>query len=173
MDQPKLTPKSTKRILQGKALKKHLRTTQLYGKKSKQRQYTEKELDIPILNASVNPGAIKKRGKKGKKFIPDGDDLTLNRLIRQINDDKDKISESKLEKSRRLEEIRELRRMEMERKEQKKTDELNSVKIELKSKASLARSARRKNAKQRRNTELEDDDDNDKKKKKKKSVSFA
>ncbi|QPG75914.1 hypothetical protein FOA43_003300 [Brettanomyces nanus] len=172
MSHSKLTPKSTKRIMKGKELKKHLRITQLYGKRPKAKKYSEKELDLPILNETVNPGAIKRKGKKGKKFIPDGDDVTMNRLIRQVNDDKDKVSESKLEKSKRLEEIRELRKKEIDRKDQRKKDELEVVKDELRSKASLARSVRRKNAKLKRQGDESVANDDDEKNKKKK-VSFA
>jgi 60S ribosomal subunit assembly/export protein LOC1 len=168
-NQPKLTPKSTKKVLQGKALKKHLRSTELYGAKKKQRTYTEKELNIPKLNKAVNPGTIIKKGKKGKKFISDNDNITIQRLIKQVNDERDLVNESKLEKSKRLEEIRELRRKEMERKEEEKKSKLENVKQSIKEKANLARSARRKSAKDAKK-EIEK---SAKESIKKKSVSFA
>lgn len=170
-EQPNLTPKSTTHKLQGKALKKHLWSTRLYGKKGKQREYNEEELDLPKLNSTVNIGAIKKHGKKGKKLVNDRDSILMTRLINQINDDKDKTNESKLEKSRRLEQVREMRRLEIERKEQKKKDALESAKDEIRSKASLARSVRRKQAKAKKEEETEEAAQGGKRKKK--SVSFA
>ncbi|CAI8499403.1 unnamed protein product [Pichia kudriavzevii] len=146
-NQPNLTPKKEKKTLKGKSLKKHLRAAELYGKKKQPRTYTEKELDIPKLNKAINPGNIVKKGKKGKKFISDTDSITLQRIVKQVNDERDLVNESKLEKSRRLEEIRELRRKEMEMREEEKKEKLESAKSSIKEKASLARSARRKSAK--------------------------
>ncbi|GMG37769.1 unnamed protein product [Ambrosiozyma monospora] len=175
-NKPNLTPKSTKRQLKGVELKKHLRSAQLYGNtpKKNQKTYSEKDLDIPQLNKAINPGAIvKKRGKKGKKFIADDDSLTLNRLVKQINDDRDLINESKLEKAKRLEEIRALRKEEMERKEQAKKNKLESVKVDIKQKASMARIVRRKNAKEAKKQIFKEADKEVKGKKPRKSVSFA
>lgn len=170
-NQPNLTPKSTKRTLQGKELKKHLRSTQLYGKKKKEKTYTDKELGIPKLNKAIIPGSITKKGKKkGKKFISDTDSTTLQRIIKQVNDERDLINESKLEKSKRLEEIRELRRKEMEMKEDEKKSKLENAKANIKEKANLARSARRRSAKEAKR-ELNKEASNNVKKGK--SVSFA
>ncbi|KAG0680334.1 60S ribosomal subunit assembly/export protein [Pichia californica] len=168
-NQPNLTPKAAKRKIQGKELKKHLRSTQLYGKKKKERVYTEKELGIPKLNKAIIPGNIVKRGKKGKKFISDTDTTTLQRIIKQVNDDRDLVNESKLEKSKRLEEIRELRRKEMEIREDEKKSKLENAKANIKEKASLARSARRKSAKEAKK-EIEKEASQSVKRK---SVSFA
>ncbi|GAV29628.1 hypothetical protein PMKS-003129 [Pichia membranifaciens] len=168
-NQPNLTPKASKRLLRGKDLKKHLRSTQLYGKKKKEREYTEKELGIPQLNKAIIPGAIVKRGKKGKTFISDDDTNTLQRLIKQVNDERDLVNESKLEKSKRLEEIRDLRRKEMEGKEDAKKAKLENAKANIKEKASLARSARRKSAKETKKDLAKEVNHNSKKK----SVSFA
>lgn len=168
-NQPNLTPKSEKNKLKGKALKKHLRTAELYGTKKKQRVYTEKELGIPKLNKAVTPGSVVKKGKKGKKFIEDTDSVVLQRIIKQVNDDRDLVNESKLEKSKRLEEIRELRRKEMEMRENEKKGKLEDAKKNLKEKASLARITRRKNAKEAKK-EIKNSVN---KEAKKKSVSFA
>lgn len=168
-NQPNLTPKAAKRTMRGKELKKHLRSANLYGAKKKERVYTEKELGIPKLNKAVVPGTIVKRGKKGKKFIHDDDTITMQRLIKQVNDERDLVNESKLEKSKRLEEIRELRRKEMEMREDEKKSKLESAKANIKEKASLARSARRKSAKDAKK-EIEKSVND---KFKKKSVSFA
>lgn len=168
-NQPNLTPKSEKRTLKGKALKKHLRTTELYGSKKKQRVYTEKELGIPKLNKAITPSAVIKKGKKGKKFIADTDSVVLQRIIKQVNDERDLVNESKLEKSKRLEEIRELRRKEMEMRENEKKDKLEDAKRNIKEKANLARISRRKNAKESKK-EMKHSVN---KEAKKKSVSFA
>lgn len=168
-NQPNLTAKAEKRVLKGKALKKHLRTTELYGSKKKQRVYTEKELGIPKLNKAVIPGTIVKKGKKGKKFLSDTDSTIMQRIIKQVNDDRDLVNESKLEKSKRLEEIRDLRRKEMEMREEEKKGKLETAKKNIKEKANLARAARRKSAKEAKK-EIKSSVN---KEAKKKSVSFA
>ncbi len=177
INEPELTLKSSKKPLKGTKLKKFLMTTQLYGKKKQQKKYSEKELDIPLLNESINPGAIKKKGKKkGKKFVADGDTVLLTRLIKQINDGKDEVNESKLEKARRMEDVRELGRKEIERKESVKMKALEKAKDEVKITASQARSERRRASrlKKRLSRSVGDGDaDEAKAKKPKKSVSFA
>ncbi|CDK28382.1 unnamed protein product [Kuraishia capsulata CBS 1993] len=165
-NQPNLTPKSRIHKPKKGALKKELKRVELYGKKKK-REYTEKELDLPKLNMAISPGVVKKSGKKGKKFVDDHDTLVMQRLVRTINDAQDSVNESKLEKAKRLEEIREVKRQELERKEQAKVSKLEDKKQELKDKASAARILRRRNAKGRSKEEIEQE------KPKKKKVSFA
>lgn len=168
-NQPKLTPKSKVKKLSKADIKKQQAKIRLYGATSG-KEYREDQLDIPTLNKAIIPGAKVKKGKKGKKFVEDNDSLTMNRLVKSINDKYDQVNESKLEKSRRLEEIRELKRQEIERKEQQKIDKLENKKSELRSKASVARAARRKNSKARRQEEAAEVEPKDKKRK---SVSFA
>ena len=170
-DQPKLTPKSKVKKISKMALKKQQAKIRLYGAKNG-KEYREDQLNIPTLNKAIVPGVKAKRGKKGKKFVDDNDTLTMNRLVKSINDKYDQVNESKLEKSRRLEEIRDLKRQEIERKEQQKKDKLEGKKDELRSKASVARSTRRKNAKARRADE-ESQEQEEESPKKKKKVSFV
>ena len=168
---PNLTEKSERRKANKLQVKKEQARARLYGKKKKESTYSEKDLDLPSLNKAVNPGVKLRRGKKGKKFIDDHDSLTLHRLIKTIGDKYDDITESKLEKDRRLEEIRELKRQEIERKEAAKQSQLEEKKDELKKKSCIARSMRRKN---RRDQERDlHTTSNDKVQRKKKSVSFA
>ena len=168
-DRPKLTEKSKVKKLSKRVVKKQQAKIRLYGAKNG-KEYREDQLDIPTLNKAIIPGVRAKKGKKGKKFVDDNDTLTLSRLVKSINDKYDVVNESKLEKSRRLEELRELKKKEIERKEQQKMDKLEGKKSELKNRASVARSNRRKNAKAAKKIE---DEETDQPRKKTKSVSFA
>ncbi|EGV64334.1 60S ribosomal subunit assembly/export protein [Yamadazyma tenuis] len=164
--QPKLTPKSVKRQLSKQAIKKQQAKIRLYGAKNG-KEYNESQLKIPLLNKAVMPGVKVKSGKKGKKFVDEKNPNVLNLLVKTINDKYDKVNESKLEKARRLEEIRELKRKEMDKKEQEKKSKLENKKNEIKSKANVARANRRKNAK------ISAENEDSASSTKKKSVSFA
>ncbi|QGN18425.1 60S ribosomal subunit assembly/export protein LOC1 [Kluyveromyces marxianus] len=167
-----LTEKSSTRKPSKLQVKKENFKARLYGsQKKKEKHYTEKELNIPSLNRAIIPGVKIKRGKKGKKFIDDHDLITMNRLISTIGDKNDEVTESKLEKARRLEQIRDLRRQEIERKEAQKKEQLEGVKEDIKKKASVARTLRRKNKRQESKVESKKTEPDSGKKKK--SVSFA
>lgn len=160
------------------ATAKEQQKIRLYGKKavSRGRDYISKikideSKDIPNLNRSIIPGIKIKRGKKGKKFIDDSDTLVWQRLVKTVGDKYDQINESKIEKDRRLEEIREIKRKEIELKEQAKLQKLEDKKNEIKNKASLARSLRRKN--KRLALRKANENENELGNSKKKSVSFA
>ena len=170
---PQLTEKFGGRRVNRKQINKEQAVARLYGAKKKERKYTEKELDIPTLNRSIVPGVKIRRGKKGKKFIGDHDTLAMDRLIKTIGDKYDDITESKLEKSRRLEEIRDIKRKEIEIKESQKQEKLEEKKGEIKRKASDARSLRRKNKRDISNVISEEISNSEMKKSQKKKVSFA
>ncbi|MCJ1247850.1 60S ribosomal subunit assembly/export protein [Trapelia coarctata] len=125
--------------------------------KKKQRVYTEKELGLPKLNMITPVGVEAPRGKKrGKVFVDDphtegrligtgvlgrreADILYLEQesmmtILAIVNADKEGQIESKMIKSRRMEEIRELRKAETEKREQMKKGKLEEKKDSLRKK---------------------------------------
>lgn len=97
--------------------------------KKKKRVYTAEELGIPKLNKAIDPTAVKRKGKKGKKFV---DNNAMLRIVQSVNEKFDSDYASKLEKARQLEEIREAKRQEMERIDQEKEESLSKKKKEIK-----------------------------------------
>ncbi|CCE66209.1 hypothetical protein TPHA_0P00510 [Tetrapisispora phaffii CBS 4417] len=170
---PKLTERSKKRKPNKYENSKEQARARLYGVKKQPRKYSDKELDIPTLNKAIVPGVKLRHGKKGKKFMGDHDLLALNRLINTIGDKYDDVTESKLEKARRLEEIREIKRQELEVKEAAKQDKLEETKDQIKHKSSVARTLRRKNKRELEKAQKEEEDAMKESKKSKKRVSFA
>ncbi|KAL8742182.1 MAG: hypothetical protein Q9190_005296 [Brigantiaea leucoxantha] len=106
--------------------------------KKKQRLYSEKELDLPRLNMITPVGVNLPQGKKkGKVFIDDQESMMT--ILAIVNADKDGQIESKLMKSRQMEEIREARRKEAEARQEQKASKLENLKV------SLRRKRKRKN----------------------------
>lgn len=137
-------------------------TTGKSTKAKKQPVYSEKDLNLPKLNTAINPEGVKlaKRGKKGKKFA---DEDAMMRIMKSVSQTVDSKNASKLEKARQLEEIREAKRKEIERKDQEREERLNQKKSELRK--------RRKKSTSRGDGDGSDDDK--KLTKPKKKVSFA
>jgi len=102
-------------------------------KKTKKRQYTEKELDLPTLNMITPVGVQKPKGKKkGKIFIDDQESMMT--IFAIVNAEKEGQIESKMMKARQLEEIREAKRKEAESRQQQKKSKLEDIKQELRRK---------------------------------------
>ncbi|KAL9116537.1 MAG: hypothetical protein Q9187_006942 [Circinaria calcarea] len=89
--------------------------------RKKRKVYTDKELGLPKLNMITPVGVEKPKGKKkGKVFIDDQESMMT--ILAMVNADKEGQIESKMMKSRHLEEIREARKKEAEaRQEQRKS----------------------------------------------------
>lgn len=117
--------------------------------KKKRRVYTEKELDIPKLNMITPVGVEKPKGKKkGKVFVDDkvGSNLMLGwirrldrmgankgqesmlTILAMVNADKDGQIESKMMKARQMEEIREARKAEAEKRVEVRKAKLEETK---------------------------------------------
>ncbi|KAL2160573.1 hypothetical protein VTH06DRAFT_1261 [Thermothelomyces fergusii] len=143
-------------------------------KKKKQRVYTEKELGIPELNMIMPVGVTKPRGKKkGKVFVDDRESMST--ILAMVQAEKEGQIESKMMRARQLEEIREARRIEAEKKEAERKAKLEETKETLRKK-------RKRNKGKARNEEEEGDESvkalaatgtKAAKSKKKKRVSFA
>ncbi|KAK6344210.1 60S ribosomal subunit assembly/export protein [Orbilia brochopaga] len=135
-------------------------------KKPLKDRYTDAQLKLPTLNGIVPAGVAKPRGKKkGKVFVEDKD--TMMGILELVNASVDGVIQGKVEKNRRLEIIREQKRLEQERKEREKEAKLEDAKDSL-----------RKKRKRKTKTADNSNDTEDKRPvapagRKKKSVSFA
>jgi len=128
-------------------------------KKRKKRLYTEKELGLPQLNMVTPVGVQKPRGKKkGKVFVDDRVRVCFNlcqsvvklmgslkqesmaTILALVQAEKEGQIESKMIKARQMEEIREARRVEAEKKEQERKAKLDETKESLRKKRKRPRS---------------------------------
>jgi len=99
--------------------------------KKRQRVYTDKELNLPALNMITPVGVQKPRGKKkGKIFVDDREGMMT--ILALVNAEKEGQIESKMIKARQMEEIREARRIEAEKRRDSKKEKLEDVKKSLK-----------------------------------------
>ena len=128
--------------------------------RKKKRVYSEKELDIPLLNGIVPAGIAKPKGeKKGKIFVDDP--ASMMAIMSVVNAEKEGRIESKITRARQLEEIREAKRVEAEGRRDEKDKAFEERKEGLKKKR--RRSAPAKGG---------DDDDEGKAKKSKKDGKY-
>ncbi|KAF3922757.1 hypothetical protein ABW21_db0209096 [Orbilia brochopaga] len=92
-------------------------------KKPLKDRYTDAQLKLPTLNGIIPAGVAKPRGKKkGKVFVEDKD--TMMGILELVNASVDGVIQGKVEKNRRLEVIREQKRLEQDRKEREKEAKL-------------------------------------------------
>ncbi|KAL8732011.1 MAG: hypothetical protein Q9181_004088 [Wetmoreana brouardii] len=101
--------------------------------KPKRRVYTEKELDLPKFNTITPVGVQLPKGKKkGKAFVDDQESMMT--ILAIVNANQEGQIESKMLKSRQLEEIREARRKEAEARQQQKEAKMEERKDNLRRK---------------------------------------
>ncbi|OKL56989.1 60S ribosomal subunit assembly/export protein LOC1 [Talaromyces atroroseus] len=145
-----------------KEVKSQSRSAPNRQKKTKTREYTEKELDLPALNMITPVGVQTPRGKKkGKTFVDDQESMMT--ILAIVSAEKEGQIESKMMKARQMEEIREAKRKEAEARADKRKSKLENIKDEL----------RNKKKKKSSNGPTEDKEKGRKSKEKRKSVSFA
>ncbi|KAK3671720.1 60S ribosomal subunit assembly/export protein [Recurvomyces mirabilis] len=88
-------------------------------KKPPHLRYTEKDLKLPSLNG-IRPAGVQKppNAKKGKTFVDDKEQM--NAILAIVMAEKEGNIESKMMRSRQLEEVREARRIEAEKRVESK-----------------------------------------------------
>ncbi|KAK4156303.1 hypothetical protein C8A00DRAFT_12734 [Chaetomidium leptoderma] len=107
------------------------------NKKKKRRVYTEKELGLPELNMITPVGVTKPKGKKkGKVFVDDRESMTT--ILALVQAEKNGQIESKMMRARQMEEIREARRVEADKKEEERNAKLEDTKDSLRKKRKRA-----------------------------------
>ncbi len=130
-----------------KEVKSKARTEPNQLKKTKKREYSEKELDLPKLNMITPVGVVNPKGKKkGKTFVDDPVSCRLvicmhavwissansvgsfqeamMTIFAMVNAEKEGQIESKIMKARQLEEIREAKKKEAEARQSEKKNKL-------------------------------------------------
>ncbi|KAF2155874.1 hypothetical protein K461DRAFT_290853 [Myriangium duriaei CBS 260.36] len=146
-----------------KATQQKTKPTSHRPDKKKKRVYTEKELGIPTLNSIKPAGVLKPNGtKKGKTFVDDKEGMMA--ILAMVQAEKEGDIESKIMRARQMEEVREAKRAEAERREGEKKRKFEEVKDEV----------RRANGdKRKRKQERVTQDEEAPKTKSKKRVSFG
>ncbi|EMC96170.1 hypothetical protein BAUCODRAFT_465315 [Baudoinia panamericana UAMH 10762] len=178
-DQNKRPTKSSKPGLSSKARKpgsiktaakptqqKAKPTTTLTKKKPPHLRYTEKELKVPQLNG-IRPTGVQKaaKAKKGKHFVDDKDQM--NAIMAMVMAEKEGNIESRMMRARQLEEIREAKRVEAEKRVEGKKAGLEERKQDIKD------SKRKRRGQTNGDARAEEVVDVEKSKKPKKRVSFG
>ncbi|KAL3495625.1 hypothetical protein BJX62DRAFT_195604 [Aspergillus germanicus] len=139
--------------------------------KTKKREYTEAELDLPKLNMITPVGVVNPKGKKkGKTFCDDPEAMMT--IFAMVNAEKEGQIESKIMKARQLEEIREAKRKEAEARQSEKKSKLEDVKDSIRQK----RKGKGTNTEQTKSKDVAKSDESGSRSKsggKRKSVAFA
>ncbi|KAF2206991.1 hypothetical protein CERZMDRAFT_52002 [Cercospora zeae-maydis SCOH1-5] len=107
------------------------------------KRYKESELKVPQLNGIVPAGVSKPPNqKKGKTFVDDKD--SMNTILAMVMAEKEGNLESKMMRARQLEEVREARRIEAEKRVAGKKSEMEERKANIKTEGK--KSKRRRSA---------------------------
>ncbi|KAL3412286.1 60S ribosomal subunit assembly/export protein loc1 [Aspergillus fumigatus] len=150
-----------------KEVKSKARTESSLLKKTKKREYTEEELGLPKLNMITPVGVVKPKGKKkGKVFVDDQEGMMT--ILAMVNAEQEGHIESKLQKARQLEEIREAKRKEAEARHAEKKNKLEEAKQSIRQKRK-----RKSSGNEDSKSDASTSKSSSKSKEKRKSVSFA
>ncbi|KAI5210727.1 hypothetical protein E4T39_00302 [Aureobasidium subglaciale] len=116
-----------------KTVEQKTKSTSHGPQRKKKRVYTDKELNIPTLNG-IRPAGIQKPNgvKKGKTFVDDKESLMT--ILAMVQAEKEGNIESKMIRARQMEEIREARKAEAEKREAGRKEKLEGVKDDLRRK---------------------------------------
>ena len=100
-------------------------------KKPPHLRYSEKELKVPKLNGIIPSGVQKPpNAKKGKNFVDDKE--SMNAIMAMVMAEKEGNIESKMMRARQMEEVREAKRLEAEKRAQSKKESLEGRKEDIK-----------------------------------------
>jgi 60S ribosomal subunit assembly/export protein LOC1 len=106
-------PKKSTKVHPPKA-KTEVKTRRNAAPTKKKRVYTAEELGVPKLNGIVPAGVQKPKGtKKGKIFVDDAESMLA--IMGMVQAEKEGEREGKIMKQRQLEEIREAKKVEIEK----------------------------------------------------------
>lgn len=102
-------------------------------KNPKKKLYSDEQLGIPELNMITPVGVEKPKGKKkGKVFVDDTESMST--ILSIVQAEKNGEIESKMIKARQMEEIREARKVEAEKKDQERQSKIEDTKDSLRKK---------------------------------------